>query len=94
MLPVEGATGVMRLRYPYSSMTISEGDALITLLLEIAPSTRRIGKSLPFGGYVEVASPISQIEVPVSSVQKLVCAVQPMVRLPEKGCGRLEGRVT
>jgi hypothetical protein len=57
-------------------MTISEGDALITVLMTSAPSTRRIGKSVPFGGYEEVVSPISQIEAPVPSVQKFVWATQ------------------
>ena len=53
-------------------MTISEGELLIIVPMTTAPSTRRIGRSVPFGGYKAAESPTSQIEVSVPSVQKLV----------------------
>jgi len=55
-------------------MTIFERDALTTRHMTVAPSTRRISNSAPFGGYRKVVSPTSQIEVPVPSVQDLECA--------------------
>jgi hypothetical protein len=67
-------------------MTISEGDALITLLLATAPSTKRMGKSIPLGGIEEtlVASceAVKKINVPFPSVHALVSAAHPNVPPP------------
>jgi hypothetical protein len=64
-------------------MTILERDALKTRLFTTAPSARRIGKLVPRGGCEESGLPTSQIGVPVSSVQKVVCAAHPNVASPE-----------
>ena len=64
-------------------MTIFERDALTTRLFTTAPSARRIGKSVPRGGCEESGLPTSQIGVPVSSVQKVVCAAHPNAAPPE-----------
>jgi hypothetical protein len=67
-------------------MTISDGDALMTLLLAIAPSTRRIGKSIPLGGIEGTRSAsnefVNQINVPVPSVHAWVSAAHPNVPSP------------
>jgi hypothetical protein len=55
-------------------MMISDCDALITVLLTTASSTKSIGKLSPFGGYESGEFPISQIDVPISSSQQSVYA--------------------
>jgi hypothetical protein len=82
-LSIDLGAGVRTLRQPSSSMTIFERDALTTLLLTTAPSARRMGKSVLRGGCEESGLPTSQIDVPVSSVQKVVCAAHPNVATPE-----------
>ena len=72
-------------------MTIFERDAFTTRLLTTAPSGRRIGRSVPFGGCEESGLPTSQIEVPVSSVQKLVCATHPNAAPPQTADDMTEG---
>jgi hypothetical protein len=75
----------MRQRKPSRSMTISEGDALITVLMTTASSAKSIGKAMPFGGYEEVVSPTSQIEMPIPSSKSRCMPPIPRYRLSENG---------